>query len=516
MAPAEGGVGLWPGTRAGTLLGTGWIPVGLFLVVVGFECYRHASRLPVVPWVLGDSMSYLEFSEIRPHGYPLVLEVFQSVTGGLRYLPQFQVGLYHASLAALAIAVALRVGSVVAAIPVFLLGDMAPELPFDGVMSDTIFAALLAFGVASFSLYQHRGRILWLGAASLFIGAAASCRTIGYVPVACLYLFALFAVWTLPSNQWRRVGLKIALVALVPALVPLSIAAGSNLYRNGDFRIGSWGGVSLLGKGLVLASPLPPAHPMSRFNPLAETTSRARATLDQIQDPILRMLVTQQYYEYLRWFIAWKMLPDLEPQWRTGNGVQMEKIARDLALTYIRRDAAGYLRLASSDYAALWFVPAVLTRAEVASLTDKYSRIGDVAFLREFAQTDEGKSEYYTVIPAPTRRMAVYAIRMGSFMFLTLSAGMMMVLIWTRFRNARQVLDLMFVSTVIHLSYVAIALSEAGLERYVGATWPLLSAATTGLAFCGAQFFAPKWLNVPALPGARHVPDVLGRRMSDR
>ena len=123
MTLADRGVGSWLVTRGSGLLGTGWIPFGLFLLIVGFECYKHASRLPVMPWILGDSFSYLEFSDIRPHGYPLVLEIFQEITGGLRYLPQFQVGLYYASLAALAVAVALRVGSVVAGIPVFILGS---------------------------------------------------------------------------------------------------------------------------------------------------------------------------------------------------------------------------------------------------------------------------------------------------------------------------------------------------------------------------------------------------------
>ena len=457
-----------------------------------------------MPWIAGDAFSYLEFSDIRPHGYPLMLEVFQKITGGLRYLPHVQLGLYYASLAALALAVALRVGSVVAAIPVFLLGQAAPELPFSGVMSDAIFASLLAFGAASFFLYQNRGQILWVGAASLLVGAAATCRTIGYVPLACLWVFALFAIAALPSNQRRGLGVKIALFAIVPALLALSIAAASNLHRNGDFRIGSWGGVSLLGKGLVLASPLPPANPMSRFNPLAEVTSRARATLDEIENPVLAMLVTRQYYEYLRWFIAWKMIPDLDPKWRTSTGVEIEKTARDLALAYIRQDPAGYTKLSLNDYGSLWLVPRVLTRREVISLKDDYSRIRDVVFLREFAKTPEGKVEYYSVIPSPTPRMKVYVIRVGSFMFLALSAGMMMFLIWTRFRVASQIADLIFVSVVIHLSYVAIALSDAGFERYVSATWPLLSAAISGMVFRGFQLFGPRWLGLAALPKNSH------------
>ena len=480
-------------SRGGGLLGTGWIPIGLFLIVAAFECYKLASRFSVMPWIFGDSSSYLEFSDIRPHGYPLVLQAFQEVTGGLAYLPQFQIGLYYASLAALAIAVALRVGSIVAAIPVLLLGEQAPPLPFDGVMSDAIFASFLAFGAAAFFLYQHRGQILWLGAASLLVGAAAACRTTGYVPLACLWGLALFAIASLSSKQRRNLGVKIALFAIVPALLALSIAAASNLHRNGDFRIGSWGGASLLGKGLVLASPLPATHPMSRFNPLAEVTSRARATLDEIQDPVLKMLVTRQYYDYLRWFVAWKMIPDLDPKWRTSTGVQMEKTARDLALAYIGQDPAGYLRLSLLDYGALWLVPRVLTGREAASLRDDYSRIQDVVFLREFAETAEAKNDYYSVIPSPMPRRNVYAIRAGSFLFLALSAGMAMVLFWTRFRGASQFLDLIFVSAVIHLSYVAIALSEGGgFERYVSATWPLLSAAISGMVFRGVQLFGSR------------------------
>jgi hypothetical protein len=447
-----------------------------------------------MPWITGDAPSYLEFSDIRPHGYPLMLEVFQKITGGLKYLPLVQVILYYASLAALALAVALRVGSVIAALPVFLLGTQVPALPFDGVMSDAIFASLLAFGAASFFLYQHPGQIRWLGAASLLVGTAATCRTIGYVPLACFWVCAVVAIAALPPTTRPGLRVKLVVSAIVPALLALSIAAGSNLHRNGDFRIGSWGGVALLGKGLVLASPLPPTYAMSHFNPLAEVTSRARATLDEIQDPILKMLITRQYYEYLRWFIAWKMIPDLEPKWQHSTGVEIEKTARDLALAYIRQDPAGYFRLSLMDYGALWLVPRMLTAQEVILLRDKYSRISDVVFLREFAQTPEGKIEWYTVIPPPTPRLKVYAIRGGSFLFLALSAGMAIFLVGTRFREGSRFLDLVFVSLVIHLSYVAIALFEGGFERYMSATWPLLSAAISGIAFRGFQLFKHRWL----------------------
>jgi hypothetical protein len=481
-------IGSWLATYGSSPLGTGCIPFTLFFLVVGYKLYDGASVLPVWPWVLGDSSSYLEFSEIRPHGYPLLLAVFQHTTGSLKYLPQFRFGLYDASLAALAVAVALRVGSALAAFPAFLLGEQVPALAFDGVMSDAIFASLLAFGAASFFLYRHRGKIIWLGAASLFVGAAATCRTIGYVPLACLWAWALFAFMALaPSQRWG-LGSRTALLAIVPAALALSIAAGSNLYRHGDFRIGTWGGVSLLGKGLVLASPLPAADPMSRFNSLAEATSKARATLDEIEDPVLSMLVTRQYYEYLRWFIAWKMLPDLDNEWRAGDGVEMEKTARDLALAYVRQDPAGYLRLSLADYGALWLVPGVLTKPEAEILRDRYARLRDVVFLRAFAETAEGKSEYYSVIPKPHPALKVYAIRLGSFLFLTLSSGMLMYLLWTRRRATGKFLDLILVCLVVHLSYVAIALTEAGLERYVSGTWPLLCAAISAIVFQGSEF----------------------------
>ena len=450
----------------------------------------------------GDSQSYLEFSDYRPHGYPLFLAFHRLIFGSLTHLPLVQATFYYLAIWVLAFAMSRGAGGWLFA-PVFaLVAVSAPFLDFGGVMSDTSFAAWLALGMAAFLLYRSSDRPVFLAAASFCFGFAAITRTIGYVALAIYF----FVIALLLLKRWRH-ELARLIAAIAPAIVLLFAAAASNYSQNGEFRIGSWGGVALLGKGLVSATPLPPADKLSRFNWIPPKTSPARVALRDVHSLPLKMLLVRQYYEYLRYQLVWKELDRREPSWRDATDPEREAFARLLAKAYIKNDPATYAELVLLDYLSMWTVPRLLTPTECAALGSEYDRLTYLPYLREFAQTKEGSIDYYRVVPAPSSISLVYLVRLasGAFALVTLAVAIFL-LVRTREFFSRNCVDLFLPVAIVNGCYLATAVMEGGFERYVSGTWPLLSSALfVGLnALTYRNWKARKCVTVEATVESQH------------
>ena len=429
------------------------------------------------PYIVSDSDSYLSYSDTRPHGYPILLDLYERLMGGLRYLPHLQIGLFLASVAALALAVALKTSAPALALLVFGIGAVfAPgaECCFKSVMSDAVYAAFVTFGGAFFILYLRTRHAIVLALASFAFALAAATRTIGYVP---LLVFVTFLVLALAFSRQDR-QLRVAAAAILPVVLVLSMTAASNYKHNGDFRIGSWGGVSLLGKGLVLAQPLPKEHPLSALNWVSQETAPAREALFDTDDLHLRMLINRQYYEYLRWFLTWDLFDQRWEAWGDAGRYRQGRLASELARAYVANDPAGYTHLVALDYASLWLLPRFLTTGEQSALSRRLAERGNLPYLTEFAETEIGHNDYFQVVPRPRHPVQVHVTRAASVGFLFLSVGAVVAAVMSsrRLPHLRGNLDVLFIVMLVHGTYAATALVEAGLERYVLPTWPLLAA----------------------------------------
>src|SRR5207244_11657117 len=87
--------------------------------------------------------------------------------------------------------------------------------------------------------------------------------------------------------------LRAFLAAAVPMLALYSASATSQYVRYGEFGIGSAGGISLLGKGLVLARPLVDPSSFPALTGLAAAALPVRSALRRIDDPFLETPVTR-------------------------------------------------------------------------------------------------------------------------------------------------------------------------------------------------------------------------------
>jgi hypothetical protein len=443
------------------------------LLLASAAFWLFVGQLPIEPVLASDSASYLDFSPVRPHGYSLFLAGYRWIWGNFAYLPATQAAIYIASIAFLSIAVGRRLNSLPAGIGLFLL-LYAYLVPGDiwSVVSEPLYAGAATAACAALVFYMIRSSPAVLIAASALLGIAIVCRTIGYALVPA---FLLSIVWH--SRPRGESLVRTCVLAVLPIGIISGVAATSNLLHNGSFSIGSWGGVSLLGKGLVLARPLPASDRLAQLNWTSDVARPVREALAQIHNPILETLVVRQYYEYLRWWIAWPAFERTWRAWRIGDETERERLARHLATAYVLEDVPEYLRLVGLDYLSLWTLPRYLTASEQHRLQVELAAAGPLPLLTTFAETREGEQEYYQIIPAAKDALFVYGTRaiVAAFWAITI------VTAWLLMRHCRFVVrgltDLLFMVIALHSVYISTALVEAGLERYTWPTWPMLVAA---------------------------------------
>lgn len=445
----------------------------LFVTLALAGTWWSGRSLPLLPHAAGDAQSYLQFSDVRPHGYPLFLQLYRAIWPDLTWLPLVQSSMLWGAVACLGYAVVFRSQSLLAGLATFILAASMRSLDQANIMADSIYASLLALAAAGFLNFTRTNRLAWLAATAICIGAAAATRTAGIVPAA---VFACCLVLHARARRWAQFARQ-AMVAAIMIVGCLGTAAASNYYRNGEFRIGSWAGVSLLGKGLLVARPTPPGDPLSQFNWISSHSGLAYASVDEITDPHLRMLVQRQYYEYLRWQFLWPELLERGVPFHNVEGKAQNRFAERLARGYISHNPSAYVELAAYDYLALWLVPRVFTQAERQALLSELSTT-EIAYLPQYLAEQGGESEYYQIVPSASSRIKVALVRATSIGFLLLSLAVLAVIAFRcRLRpglghNA----DLIFLLATVHLVYLSTAVAEAGLDRYVSATWPILCA----------------------------------------
>ncbi len=433
------------------------------------------SRFAREPWFTPDSEKYVSFSPVIPHGYSLLLAVYRTIAPDYAYLPLVQLLFFGCAALLLCLAVARRLDSVLAgAILLGLTLLYSAELEAFQVMSDPPYAALVTLAVASVMSFMVWRRSALLIGASWLLAFAMIVRPIGYAMVPA-YVAAVF----MATGCRTRRALTVLVLCLLPFPLFYAAACTSNFVHNGQFRVGSWGGVSLLGKGLVLATPRGASGPLGDIDWIAAYGGEARDGIQRVGHPLLRASVQRLYYEYLRWFVFFPALEDQSPVWRSADAPRQAAIATELAIGYIREDPVGYLGLVAHDYASLWFASRVITPREKMTQEMELASIGELPLLSEFArQRREAAFEYYRIVPRARHWAYVVLTRLLVVAFLgtSLAFAIVVVLSGDRVGALRARLDVLVIVGGVHATYAVTALVEGALERYLAPTWPMLMA----------------------------------------
>ena len=451
--------------------------VAALALVAAFGFVWLGRGLPQAAWLASDSASYIEFSPVRPHGYPAFLAAYWWIFADFAYLPAMQLGCYVAAVWLLAVAVARRTRSVVLALMTLLVTLwLTDTTSFPYVLSDSLYAALLVAGVACFLSSAESGRTGALFAASLGIGAALTFRTIG---LALLPGFLIAAF--IPLQGRRRRLLPTAALTLLPLAGLYGAAAASQLTHNGRFALGSWGGMDILGKVPLLSRPVPHDSQAAHLNEIVDAMQPARAKMARL-DPLLEALAARQYYEHLRWHVVRPALEESWPAWREADEYGRGRLAARVTVAYAAEDPIGLLRRTAIDLVGLWAMPRWLTESEHDRMQAGVNNIGGLPFLADAVPASDASSnaalDYYKTVPDPVDPARVIAFRVVVIGFWLISLGYAALLVARPSTKLWQAApDLLLILLAVHGVYLGTALMEGVHERYVMPTLPLLVAA---------------------------------------
>ena len=318
---------------------------------------RIAWRLPSTLDMTGDSAAYLQQESFRPPFYGWFLNGWRDLTGSLHHLPMVQFLIMAAALLFFAIEFGRMVRNALAGallIPLVLMHAGIYDAP-RWMMTETIYLAEILAGLGLQFRYVRQRRAIDLVAAALCFGLASLTRSTGYAFLALPLLTAALDCRPI----LLRVALRHATQAGATLLLVLLIGMSWNLARHGRFEIGSWAGLSLLQKSLLLIQPADVAgqpRPVAIVAPIAASERELIARQPDLGAKLRADL--QVTSSDLRWGI---FIPEAErtwPAWRAADWRERGELGGAVSRRLIARHPGGYLKQWLYDWLGLVLQPA--------------------------------------------------------------------------------------------------------------------------------------------------------------
>jgi hypothetical protein len=219
-----------------------------------------------------------------------------------------------------------------------------------------LFLGFVLAGIGMLFRAVRGGSGACLASAAILFALAATTRTTG----AAFLLLAPMMAFFDRRLSWRarltRSGLSIVAMALV-----LLTAMAGNWARNGRFEIGSFGGVSLLGKGLILIEPadlrnLPKGASFAAAATLAPAV-QARASIADAPDLASAMRAQMQSTEDLRFAVFFPAAAKTWTEFAAADWRERAVVSSHVALLLIAAHPHSYARLWLRDWTGLLLYP---------------------------------------------------------------------------------------------------------------------------------------------------------------
>ncbi|MBV9653384.1 MAG: hypothetical protein JOZ42_02345 [Acetobacteraceae bacterium] len=453
---------------------------GLILTAsaIGVLAYfvRMWPNLPEVAMKTGDSDAYFNLESFRPPLYGWILNGWQWLHGSLDGLPELQLCILMLTLFAFAAELGLLLRNALVAVAVVPLAMFHPgiwEAP-GWMMTESVYVSLVFAGMAAQFHYARNPGVAPLMLAGLCFGLATILRSTGL-------LFLLLPVGAALFNGARPFAssLKEAGAALAVALCLIVGAMSWNASRHGHFEIGSWSGISLLTKALLLTEPddargFPPLEAVAHYAP------EERALIAAQPDLAARLRAQVQVASTdLRWGV---FVPEAEKTWPAwqdadwrGRGLLAQRVSEDL----IRRHPLGAARLWFNDWLAMLVQPAYWPSSWSTMTPDP------AAFLACRESDNCWALQRYD---APLPKLSVLLVASA---VAPLAAIVLIVLRGVpTLRRRTSAITVLFVLTAcaIHATLLATAAFEAGNVRYTVALHVLELPLLFWLAFAAADW----------------------------
>jgi hypothetical protein len=329
----------------------GWMIMSLLWAVL---IVWMAVKLPVDAILTGDSAGYLALAPYRPPVYGWALNAFRWISGDLHYLPVVQCILLASALLVFAIELGQMLQSKLASAAALIL-ILKHQNTYDSpgwLMSEGLSTPLLLAGLGlMFRSVRHGGAASLIGATACFAFATGT-RAAGAAFLLVPLLFALLD----QRRSLAMAAIRAGQVTLMAGLV-LVVVMGGNWVKNGYFDIGSWSGISLLGKGLLLVessdvADLPP--PIAAIAPVAEDLRKLIAAQPDLG---AGLRAQAQAYQDLRFALFFPAAEESWPVWASADWRTRGDLALTLSKHLIERHPWKYVGLWAHDWMGLVLYP---------------------------------------------------------------------------------------------------------------------------------------------------------------
>lgn len=430
-----------------------WIVLPSLAIALLFVL-RMARNLPMLPIPTGDSAAYLDMAGYRPPLYGWLTNAWLFMTGGLDNLPLAQLILLGCAVAVFIIELGRLLRSPVVpilAVPLILLQPAVYDSS-RWLLTESSFVALTLLGLAMHCRYAQRGEMAPLLVAAACFGLSTLLRSTGMAFLPLPLLVAAF-----DRRFGFGAGLQRAAIAGVVAIGVVLSGMGWTYVRHGHFEIGSWAGISLLGKALVLLRPEDAVGQPRAVQAVVPAAAAARRLMAEQPDIAASLRAQIQSSGDVRFPAFWPTAEREWPEWIAADGRGKDLLARGIARDLIAAHPGEYLRLWARDWLGLIIQPSYWP-AWATTVPSDWSAF---AFCREY-ENCWGLERYD--LPIHGLLILIGGAVCGAILALVLIP----VLAWPVLRRrAEPVTVLMWgIALVLHGTLIVTSAVEAGHIRY--------------------------------------------------
>ncbi len=416
---------------------------------------------PQVSLLTLDSESYINFDASRTVGYPLFLTLIKKLTGGYESIPLIQLTLFTISVTQFTATFMRSIKSFFLPLIFLLITfslDGIMQFHFE-IMTESLFLSALMFLGTLWLLFigiPSRTHVIWLG---VIVGTLILIRPSGYVIFIAASL--LFCV------KWSWIK-QYSLSFIIPVICALSLGSFVNYHLHGFFKTQSFLGHNLFGKvAFILKEDMTDTNPIKQkmITHMTKAMLPFQQSLAPIQSNKHYYNLAAPIYDILRYHFLGQFQSTIPEMNTIPNH---DDFYKDIAMSVIKQNPIGYGKDVLFNYAALWLLWDLNTKAERAELNTQIQKLKasetfkavklDYAYIKTY-----GKSSTFIHL-VRTYLIACFMVSLY-FMFGALIA------ILKRKELTNESLIGLFCALAIHASFGLTALLQAGYPRYAMIMW---------------------------------------------